>query len=163
MQEEDTTDDFRKYVDSTIDRVPNYAFGKEDLKRKILLKASGSFLWVSLVINRLAEAHSEEEAESILNESILNEVATDMNDLYARMLESVVHNGRTALAKSIYTWALLSLRPLKIEGLQLALKMDSQTIANLERVVSAISGQLILVNWRPEAEIVHRTARMYLL
>ncbi|KAL2070557.1 hypothetical protein VTL71DRAFT_13583 [Oculimacula yallundae] len=159
MQEEDTNGDFSKFIDSSMDRVPvSYGSSRESLKQEILQKASGSFLWVSLVIKRLEEAYSEEEAKLTLSE-----VPAGMNELYATMLESVVQSHRTTLTKSIYMWALLSFRPLKIAGLQLALKLDNQTVPNLGNVIPAISGQLLRVNRRREAELVHQTARTYLL
>jgi hypothetical protein len=53
---------------------------------------------VSLVIKRLEEAYSEEQAEGVLNEA-----PTDMNELYARRLKSVLQNrGAVILAKSVY-------------------------------------------------------------
>lgn len=158
IQEGDTVSDFSKFLDSSMDRVlVSYGAGKDKLKQRILEKATGSFLWVSLVIKRLEEAYSEEEAEDILSE-----VPTDMNNLYSSMLKSV-QNRRPELPRSIFMWTLLSFRPLKIEGLQLALKMDKQTVQNLGQLIPAISGQLVCVNRKCEAEIVHQTARTYLL
>jgi WD40 repeat protein len=161
LQEEDTISDFRNFIESRMGHVPTgYGEGREMLRQKILEKASGSFLWVSLVIRRLEETYSEEEAEEVLSE-----VPTDMNELYAKMLESVLRNQRAViLAKSVYMWTSLSLRPLKIDGLQFALKMDThQTVHNLERFIPSISGQLVSVNQKHEAEVIHQTAKAYLL
>lgn len=161
LQKEDTLDDFNKLIKSKMEHVPaSYGRGTEKLRQRILEKASGSFLWTSLVIRRLEETYSEEEAEKVLAE-----VPTDMNALYSKMLQSVLQNSRAVvLAKSIYMWTSLSLRPLKIDGLQCALKMDThQTVYNLERFISSISGQLVSVNQNHEAEVIHQTAKEYLL
>ena len=102
---------------SRMDRLPaGDAEGRTKLKDRILIKASGSFLWVSLIVVReLEQAYSEEGAEEILNE-----VPADMNKLYARMLESVPKNGRpTRLAKSVLMWTPLSLRALTLDEMQL--------------------------------------------
>jgi WD40 repeat protein len=132
---------------------------REHFKQKILEKASGSFLWVSLVMGRLEEAFSEEQAEEILNE-----VPTDMGDLYGEMLGNVLQNRHAiALARSLYMWTLLSLRPLNIAVLQCALRLDTQqTVHNLEKLVPAISGRLVFVNKKQEVEAIHETAKSYL-
>ncbi|KAF4631256.1 hypothetical protein G7Y89_g6870 [Cudoniella acicularis] len=161
LQDEDTIDDFRKFIDSRIGpESTSYGIGNEQLRQRILEKASGSFLWVSLVVKTLEETWSEEAAEEVLNE-----VPRDMDKFYARMLESVLQNSRAVvLTKSIYMWTLLSLRPLNIDGLQCALKLDTgQTVHNLERFIPAISGQLVSVNQKHEAQIIHQTAKEYLL
>lgn len=161
IQEEDTHDDINIFIESRIDHLPasddNY---REKLKNKILRKASGSFLWVSLVVRELEQAYSEEGAEEVLNE-----VPTDMNKVYARMLENVLKNPRAAaLARSIFMWTLLSLRPLKANELQFAIKLDTnQTVHDLDKSASAICGQLVRVNQKSEVEIIHQTAITYLL
>ena len=161
LQEEDTISDFSKFIESRMEHVPvSDGEGGENLKQKILEKASGSFLWVSLVVQRLELTYSEEEAEEVLNE-----VPENMNELYAKMLESVLQNQRAVvLARSVYMWTALSFRSLKIDELQFALKMDTrQTVHNLERFISSISGQLVAVNQKQEAEIIHQTAKEYIL
>ena len=158
----DTLSDLRVFIDSKMDILPaSDDDGRENLKQRILAKASGSFLWVSLVVKELEQAYSEEGAEEILND-----LSTDMNEFYARMLESIFDkNPRAAtLAKTIFMWTLLSLRPLKVDELQLAIKLDiSQTVHNLEKSIQAICGQLLQVNQKNEVEAIHQTARTFLL
>lgn len=158
----DTLSDLRVFIDSKMDILPaSDDDGRENLKQRILAKASGSFLWVSLVVKELEQAYSEEGAEEILND-----LSTDMNEFYRRMLESIFDkNPRAAvLARAIFMWTLLSLRPLTIDELQLAIKLDiSQTVHNLEKSVQAICGQLLQVNQKNEVEAIHQTARAFLL
>ncbi|KAL5353036.1 hypothetical protein ACLOAV_001065 [Pseudogymnoascus australis] len=73
--------------------------GQENLKQRILAKASGSFLWVYLVVRELQGAYSEESAEDILSE-----LSADMNEFYAGMLETVSNKGirTTTLAKAVF-------------------------------------------------------------
>jgi WD40 repeat protein len=161
LQEKDTLDDIGLFVESRMDRLPA---GNDDdrrrLKTKILEKASGSFLWTTLVVKELESAYSDESAEEILNE-----IPVDMNQFYARMVESILENRRAVkLAASIFLWTLFSLRPLKVSELQSALKLDTgQTVHNLEKSITAICGQLVIVNSMNEVGIVHETARAYLL
>lgn len=161
MQSTDTLADFKIFIDTRLENVPaSRDKDRQDLKQKILDKASGSFLWVSLVMNILANSYSEEAAEEIMEE-----VPTDMNSLYNEMLGNVLQNRRAVvLARSLYMWTLLSSRPLKVDGLQVALKLDTnQTVHNLEKLIPTISGQLVTVNQKQEAEIIHQTAKSYLL
>ena len=161
MQSTDTLADFKIFIDTRLANVRAICDkNRQDLKQKILDKASGSFLWVSLVMKILAESYSEEAAEEILEE-----VPTDMNSLYSEMLGNVLQNRRAVvLARSLYMWTLLSSRPLKVDGLQVAIKKDTdQTVRNLAELIPTISGQLVIVNQQREAEIIHQTAKSYLL
>ena len=161
MQSTDTLADFKIFIDTRLPNVPaSRDKDRQDLKQKILDKASGSFLWVSLVMNILAKSYFEEAAEEILEE-----VPTDMNPLYSEMLGNVLQNRRAVvLARSLYMWTLLSLRPLKVDGLRVALKLDTnQTVHDLDKLIPAISGQLVTVNQQHEAEIIHQIAKLYLL
>lgn len=157
----DTASDIGIFIDSKMGNLPAGGDdGRERLKCKILENACGSFLWVSLVVKELEQVYSEEGAEEVLNE-----VPTDMNKLYAQMLRGTANNLRTAiLARSIFTWALLASRPLNTNELQLAIKLDTNhTVHNLEKSIPAICGQLASVNQRGEVEIIHQTAKAYLL
>lgn len=161
IQPSDTVGDFRLYIGSKIDRVPVAdEQGQTRLENTILAKASGSFLWVSLVLQRLEQAYSEEEVQEVLNE-----VPTDMNEFYSRILQDLAKNNRASkLAKAILIWTLMSPRPLRIDEMQSAIKLDvEQTVPNLRRTITSICGQLVSVNQRHEVEMIHETARTYLL
>ncbi|PGH18076.1 hypothetical protein AJ79_00703 [Helicocarpus griseus UAMH5409] len=161
IDEKDTLGDLGIFVDSKMDSFPTGDDeGRQKLKNKILQKACGSFLWVALVVKELDQVYSEEGAEEVLNE-----VPSDMNKVYARMLGSSANNPRTAaLASSIFMWTLLALRPLRADELQFAIKLDiNQTVHNLHTSIPAICGQLAHVNQRDEVEIIHQTAKAYLL
>lgn len=158
----DTVEDLQIFIDSKMHLLPaSDEDSRRILKQRILSRASGSFLWVSLVVNELQQAYSEESAEEILND-----LSTDMNELYVRMLKTVsgksVHT--TTLAKAIFMWALLSSRPLTVDEIRLAVKLDiNQSVHNLGKSVSAICGQLLSVNQNEEVEAIHQTAKQFLL
>lgn len=94
---------------------------QETWKLRVLVKASRSSLWVSLAVKELQKAYSEERAEDILND-----LPTNMNEFCAGMLENIFGKvlRTTALANAVFMWALLSLRPLNVNELQLAIKLD---------------------------------------
>ena len=161
IQREDTIGDLSMFVSSRMDRLPaGDVEGRTKLKDRILIKASGSFLWVSLIVRELEQAYSEEGAEEILNE-----VPADMNKLYVRMLESVPKNGRpTRLAKSVLMWTLLSLRALTLDEMQYAIKLDTnETVHNLSKSISTICGQLVCVDQSNRVQSIHQTAKAFLL
>ena len=161
MQREDTDGDLRIFVSSRMDRLPaGDDKGRIKLKERILRKASGSFLWVSLIVQELEQAYSEEGAEEVLNE-----VPVEMNQLYARMLESVPENGRAMrLAKSVFMWTLLSARALALNEMQCAIKLDTdETVHNLGNSISAICGQLVCVDHSNRVQSIHQTAKTFLL
>ena len=161
IQREDTLGDLNIFVGSRMDRLPaGNDESRTKLKERILGKASGSFLWVSLVVQELEQAYSEEGAEEVLND-----VPVEMNKLYTRMLESVHKNGRaTKLARSVFMWTLSSLRTLALSEMQCAIKLDtSETVRNLGNSISAICGQLVCVDQSDRVQSIHQTAQTFLL
>ena len=161
VQNKDILGDLSIFINSKMDRLPaGDDEGRVKLKEKLLAKSSGSFLWVSLIVQELEQAYSEEGAEEVLNE-----VPHDMNNLYARMLESISTNERsTILAQSIFLWTLFSLRALILDELQCAIKLDiNQTVHNLEKSLPAICGQLISVDQSNRVHSIHQTTQVFLL
>ncbi|OBT40573.1 hypothetical protein VE00_08569 [Pseudogymnoascus sp. WSF 3629] len=158
----DTLKDLEIFIDSKMHLLPaSDENGRRILKQRILAKASGSFLWVSLVVKELQQAYSEESAADILSD-----LSTDMNEFYSEMLENVSAKGlrTTTLAKAVFMWALLSSRPLTADELQYVIKLDiNQTVHNLGKFISAICGQLLSVNQKDEVEAIHQTAMSFLL
>lgn len=159
IQEQDTIADLGIYIDSRKHFLPvDNNDGQQDLKTKILDRAGGSFLWTSLVVQELENVYSEEAAEEVLNE-----VPADMNDLYAKMLVGVPPKG-LRLARSLFTWTLLAMRPLSLDELKPAVKLDTgETVHNLPNVIMAICGQLIGLSYNGQVQCIHQTAKTFLL
>ncbi|KAL9593831.1 MAG: hypothetical protein Q9179_005678, partial [Wetmoreana sp. 5 TL-2023] len=161
MQGQDTLDDLGIFIDSRMNRLPaGDEQGQMKLRNKLLEKSSGSFLWVSLIVQELEQAYSEEVAEEVLDE-----VPEDMNRLYARMLENLPQNERAMrLAKAIFMWTLFSFWALTVSEMQCAVKLDSnQTVHNLGRSISAICGQLLGVDQSNRVHSIHQTTQVFLL
>ncbi|KAF2232191.1 hypothetical protein EV356DRAFT_489005 [Viridothelium virens] len=161
IQPEDTLGDLKVFVESRMDLLPtDDERGRTKLKDRILGKASGCFLWTALVVQELQHTYSEEGAEEVLND-----VPTDMDDLYAKMLDNIPTNARARkLAKSLFTWALSSFRALNLDEMQCAIKLDTgETVHHLDRTISAVCGQLIRVDKSHHVQIIHQTAKTWLL
>ncbi|KGO37644.1 hypothetical protein PEX1_105150 [Penicillium expansum] len=117
--EEDTKSDIALYLDANVDQIPSADDrGPQHIVRQIVDKSRGCFLWVTLVFQELKYVHTSADVERILDE-----VPTDMNELFARILHNMSKAlyGK-ALAQAILTWTVCSTRPLKIVELSEALR-----------------------------------------
>ncbi|RMJ29028.1 WD40 [Aspergillus sp. HF37] len=130
------------------------------LVNEILRKSKGSFLWTALVLNELSTAHSQNEIDKVLED-----VPRGMVPLYNRALESMSRSLRTIRpAKAILTWTTCAMRPLKTEELERALELDiNDTFPKLDESIMAFCGQLVTVDRFGKVQMVHETAREFLL
>lgn len=130
------------------------------LAEKILDKAKGSFLWTILVLGELLRCHSRKEIHQILED-----VPRGMELLYKRILNSMSQATRgKELAKVILMWAVCGVRPLTISELDGALTLDTHdSFPRLEQSISALCGQLVVVDKYRRVNMVHETAREFLL
>ncbi|KAI1500933.1 hypothetical protein F5X99DRAFT_418859 [Biscogniauxia marginata] len=154
----DTVDDMRAYLTS---RINELSLGNTDeLCQRILTKSRGSFLWVRLVLKEFENAYTDEDIEAILNE-----VPEDLYRLYLKMLESIENEKRRKkVAKSILSWVALACRPLTVDELRCAVKLDIQeTPHNMEKAILAVCGQLVFIDQAQNVHMIHETAREFLL
>ncbi|KFZ04507.1 hypothetical protein V502_10099 [Pseudogymnoascus sp. VKM F-4520 (FW-2644)] len=80
--EEDSKSDITMYLRANMDAFPSVdADGQQSIVRQILEKSRGCFLWVTIVVQELRNVHTSTDKQRILDE-----VPTDMNGLYARIL-----------------------------------------------------------------------------
>lgn len=130
------------------------------LEKRIIEKSKGSFLWTLLVLDELSTAFSEEEIEHVLDE-----VPRGMEPLYHRALETMALATRgKKLAKAILTWTTCVMRPLTLRELECALEIDLQDkFPRLQDTIRTLCGQLITVDKHGKVQMVHETAREFLL
>jgi WD40 repeat protein len=162
---EDTLEDIRQYVtfkskglwvDDETDR--------QDVESQILAKSNGSFLWVKLVMSQLSEAHTIEEIQSLVQET-----PQVMEDLYRDVLTSISTSLSTspqplALAIAIFTWTACATRPFTVDELQTALKMDmDKKFLSLRTSISSLCGQMIYIDKHDRVQMIHETARQFIL
>lgn len=157
----DTLLDISKYLDANVDSLPIVdENGHQSTVAKILDKSAGCFLWVRLVLQELRQVHTSAEVNQVLEE-----IPSDMNELYTRILNSMskAPYGKI-LAKAILTWIVCSARPLTTEELYFALQLDiNDTIDKIEKSITASCGQLVYIDTRSRVHMIHQTARDYLL
>ncbi|KAM0477479.1 hypothetical protein ACHAPX_005792 [Trichoderma viride] len=162
LTDSDTLSDIRLFLTAKLEELGRFETEDEveTMCNKMLKKSSGSFLWARLVLQELEGAWTEEAMEDILNE-----VPGELYELYSKMVQSIeMDKGKTVLAKAILTWVVLARRPLSLEELRCAVKLDlNQTIQNMRRAIPDICGQLVYVDAADKAHIIHATAREFLL
>ena len=160
--ENDTKSDIALYLDANMDQLPLIEEEDEvDMVSKILEKSAGCFLWVSLILQELRRAHTSTEIRQVLEE-----VPSDMNALYLRILDSMSKAppyGKV-LARTILTWAVCSSRPLTTNEMYQALQIDiKDKVDNIKASIESRCGQLVYVDAQSRVQMVHQTARDFLL
>lgn len=159
---EDTKSDIALYLEANLQQLPAIDEGaRQEMVDVILAKSAGCFLWVNLIMQELRQAHTPTEIRQVLKE-----VPSDMNDLYSRILHqmSKAPSYSKRLAKSILTWTVCAARPLTTYELGHALQMDIQDkLDNVEASIESRCGQLVYVDAQSRVQMIHQTARDYLL
>ena len=158
---DDTKSDILKYLNENIHFLPTVdEGGHQSTIIKIIDKSAGCFLWVKLILEELRHVHTSAEVHQVLEE-----VPSDMDELYTRILNSMskAPYGK-ALTKAILTWTVCSARPLTTQELYYALQLDiNDSIDTIEKTIIASCGQLVYIDTRSCVHMVHQTARDFLL
>jgi len=133
---------------------------REAIRNSIVEKSSGCFLWVRLTLRELRNVHTSEDVRQVLEE-----VPSDMDQLYSYILASMsgLKRGKP-LIKAILAWTVCATRPLTTSELHAALELEmNDTVDDMERCITATCGQLLFVDNNSRVQMLHQTAREYLL
>ncbi|KAJ1324157.1 protein SERAC1 [Microdochium nivale] len=153
--------DIELYLQAHLNELP--ILDNEDryqMVTRITTKAEECFLWVNLVLQELRKANSSSDIKRILDE-----VPTDMNALFARIVDSMSRAayGKT-LAKAILTWTICAARPLSTAELEAALKLDCNiSVDDVEASIKSSCGHLVTFDGQKQVRMIHLTARDFLL
>ncbi|KAK3386566.1 hypothetical protein B0H63DRAFT_137754 [Podospora didyma] len=127
-----------------------------DLVAEIIEKSNGIFLWASLIMTRLDEAHSVEAMRDTLDQ-----VPTEMSGLYQGILETITASPNAELAQCILKWVVCARKPLTTEELREVVRLDiNQTLRTSDRF-SQICGNLITVE-KNQVQVMHLTVKEFL-
>ena len=156
----DLLEDIRLYLQANAEFLP--AEDDEDRDRlltQILNRSNGNFLWTYLVLQELADTLSVEQAYEVLDT-----VPDGMNGLYQRILEALMNNKKNrGIVKAILKWTVCASRPLRIDELKEALRLDlNVTVTRLETTLGSITGNLVYVDGENKAQLAHQTVRSFL-
>ncbi|KAI0490672.1 hypothetical protein F4859DRAFT_520389 [Xylaria cf. heliscus] len=160
LETSDTAEDIRQYVSSAIQNIFPLESGGGEIVQEIVTKASGSFLWVKLVLEKLRDNwYTQDDIRKALDE-----LPIGMEPLYERMMDSISRQPEKTrmMALRILTWVTCAFVPLEVTDLEVALKSEFRGFVNLGRTAEEICGQFVLVN-KSKITLVHHTARQFLL
>lgn len=162
ITEDDTFDDMKLFLSAKLtelDRLES-SNGREAMQNRILQKSRGSFLWVRLVLQEFENAWTEEAMEAVLQK-----IPAGLHEVYHRILVSIQDDPhKKDLAKSILTWVILAARPLSVDEIRCAIKLDiDQTVPNMAKAIANICGQLVFVDQSQKVQILHETFREFLV
>lgn len=164
LRDDDTAEDIRRYATNVLRRVlPDDADLLNDVVSQTMKHASGTFLWVKLVLDVLEEnRHTQDDIRAALTE-----FPNGMIPMYQRMLSKIEDRAVRSrdMARRILTWATCGWRPLRLDELQVALEPEFSNFINLEDTVTQICGHFIKVtpvNSSKQVSLIHQTARDFL-
>ena len=157
---DDTLEDIRSYTNSVIYNNLRTSKSQDDLCNKVLAKAQGSFLWVTLALEQLKENwHTQNDVDQVLND-----LPEGMEPLYVRMVETISEQAQRprAIASRILTWMVCSFRPLELEELEVVLASEFGEFRDLKDTVTQTCGNFVVVE-KSRVALIHDTARQFLL
>jgi hypothetical protein len=164
IPESDTLGDIQAYIQSRADALPVETEEERGaLSAKILAKSGACFLWVRLVLDELQEVYG---FESIME--ILDGIPEGMVPYYQRATDllQTKRNSEKLIAKAILRWVVTAARPLLTSELAEALQLESRETKLQQSVKSAVEGlcgSLVQVHANNVVQLVHLTAREFLL
>lgn len=127
-----------------------------DLVAEIIEKSNGIFLWASLIMTRLDEAHSIEAMRKTLDQ-----VPSEMSGMYSGILEGIMESPNADLAHCVLKWVVCARKPLTTEELREVVRLDmNQTLRTSDRFAQ-ICGNLITVD-NNLVQVMHQTVKEFL-
>ena len=160
LSEADTYNDIRAYVEDAISNViPKGISSRQKIVDKMMQKAAGSFLWVSLATKDLEQNwHRQSNIEHALSG-----FPSKMAPLYARMMDQVCKQApeTSRMAMVLLAWATYSFTPLHMRELQVALHEEFPDLTSVEHTIRHICGGFVEVR-KQRIGLVHETAHHFL-
>jgi hypothetical protein len=154
----DTLGDIQLYTNT----IMSNRIGKrqDEICKKVLEKAHGSFLWVTLALDRLKDNwHTISDIESVLND-----FPEGMESLYLGMIKKISQQAQKprSIAQRILTWAICGFRPLEITELEIALSFEFGEFVSLKDTIRQLCENFVVIE-KGRITLIHHTARHFLL
>ncbi|KAJ5622908.1 hypothetical protein N7490_011513 [Penicillium lividum] len=130
----------------------------QDLVSDVIAKSNGIFLWASLTVAKLEDVYSVEDKQDVLRQ-----IPVEMDLFYTRIISSIANSPSFELAKCILKWVICSPKPLHIEELAEAVRLDiGRTITASARQLETLTGHLIFVDNHCRIHVTHQTTSAFL-
>ncbi|KAF2174469.1 hypothetical protein K469DRAFT_708943 [Zopfia rhizophila CBS 207.26] len=150
------------YIDYCLSELPEVKHDtllQDAVREKMQQKAIGTFLWVSLVIKELKEARAWEVLQ------ILEEVPTELKDIYRRMIEQIKQLPRQypELCRQVLSTVLATYRPLHLQELHAlsGLPTKVQDVNQASAAIVKMCGSFLTIR-DGNVYIIHQSAREFL-
>lgn len=151
----------KNFIDYKINELAglkSYTSKLQDFVRKSLLeKAEGTFLWVALVCKELSKVRRQKV------KSLLEKTPSGLEPLYERMLDQIIHQedkDDIQLCRQILCSVTFAFRPLRLGEIAVFAKIPGSEVKDLEDLVNHC-GSFITVR-EETAYLVHQSAKDYL-
>ncbi|KIW78260.1 hypothetical protein Z517_08094 [Fonsecaea pedrosoi CBS 271.37] len=152
--------DIKLLVDRELEHLPGNTAVRERLRQEILKRASGNFLWVSIVLDNLYKWQTESEIRAMLEQ-----IPENMTKMYSQMLLSITENDnkqRVKLAKELLQWVVCAPQPLTLDQLRDGISKEYPDILDLKKTVRDVCGNFIFISNTNHVMMIHQTARDFL-
>ncbi|KAJ5184625.1 Eisosome protein 1 [Penicillium cf. griseofulvum] len=121
---------------------------KHDIIEEITSRSQGNFLWASLILQMVVDCHRQEEVKQVLRAT-----PDGMVKVYHGMSEAIAKIDRKEnirLCRILLSWAMYSIRPIRIEELMDLYPSEFHTIIDLKHTISEVCGQFVVINTRDQ-------------
>lgn len=147
------------YCVSELDGMQDDALLQARIRDEMRRKASGTFLWVSLVIQELRKVNSWEMEE------VIGEVPTGLDALYDRMMRQIQQQERNnpELCQKLLSTIVTSFRPLLLEELAVLADLPTNITNNQKHIETIVikCGSFLTIR-DTTVYIIHQTAKDFL-
>ncbi|KAH8744950.1 nb-arc and ankyrin domain-containing protein [Hyaloscypha finlandica] len=114
--DQENSEDIRTYIQSQLQDE------KHQIVETIIQRASNSFQWARLVVDRVEHMRRNGKKEKMINEEILR-IPPDLNNFYREILESISKEDLPEVLNLIQ-WILFALEPLSLDEFRFATAID---------------------------------------
>ena len=129
--EDENHNDIAKYVEEKLD-TERPAFSVEQyqaLKKTVVRRASGSFMWARLSISMIVRSIRDGESLAVINGK-LREVPSDLGDAYEHILKKIILAENRKRTLLLMQWVCFAEQPLSVTELRYAIASDDTYIHN---------------------------------
>jgi hypothetical protein len=150
------------YIDHCLSELPEIQHDnllRESVREQMQQKASGTFLWVSLVVKELKEVMAWEVLQ------VLEEVPTELKDVYRRMMKQIQQLRRQypELCRQVLSTVIAAYHPLRLQELHLlsGLPIQAQDVNEATTAIVKMCGSFLTIQ-EGSVYIIHQSARDFL-
>ncbi|KAH8745409.1 hypothetical protein BGZ57DRAFT_862505 [Hyaloscypha finlandica] len=127
--EDENHNDIAKYVEEKLDTErPDFSAEEyQALKKTVVGRASGSFMWARLSISMIIRSIRDGESLAVINDELCK-VPSDLGDVYEYILKTIILAQNRKRTLLLMQWVCFAERPLSVTELRYAIASDNTYI-----------------------------------